>query len=285
VADHEQEHVFISYVRENSKEVDNLCDELSKHGVHVWLDRNKIQPGVKWKDAVRNAIRRGNFFIACFSKEYTSRDKTFMNEELTLAIDELRKYSTDRAWFIPVLLSKCDVPARNIGGGETLRDISWVALYENRDIGIQRILEVIRPFALETQNLIKALSSRDPYVRHRAVEASGKIGDPAAVPALIVALSDYDPYVRGRAGEALGKIGDPAAVPALVVALSDEDPYVRRYVAAALDKIGDPAAVPALMSALRDEDPYVRQYVAGTLYKIGDPALVPLILALSDEDP
>ena len=206
MADHEQEHVFISYVRENSKEVDNLCDELSKHGVHVWLDRNKIQPGVKWKDAVRNAIRRGNFFIACFSKEYTSRDKTFMNEELTLAIEELRQFSTERVWFIPVLLSECDVPARKIGGGETLRDITWVPLYENWDIGIQRILEVIRPIPPETQNLIKALSSLDRGVSQSAAEALGKIVDPAAVPALIVALSDEDSDVRWCAAEALGRL-------------------------------------------------------------------------------
>ncbi len=33
-----------------------------------------------------------------------------MNEELVLAIDERRKYSTSRLWFIPVLLSECDVP-------------------------------------------------------------------------------------------------------------------------------------------------------------------------------
>ena len=83
MADDEQKHVFVSYIRENSEEVDKFCDELTKHGVHVWLDRNKIQPGVRWKDAIRNAIRRGDFFIACFSKEYTSRDKSYMNEELT----------------------------------------------------------------------------------------------------------------------------------------------------------------------------------------------------------
>jgi hypothetical protein len=38
VADDLQKHVFISYVRENKKEVDKFCDELIKRGVHVWLD-------------------------------------------------------------------------------------------------------------------------------------------------------------------------------------------------------------------------------------------------------
>ena len=114
-----------------------------------------------WEDAIRDTIREGNFFIACFSNEYTSRDQSFMNEELTLAIDELRRFPDNRVWFIPVLLSECDVPVRSIGGGKTVLDLSWVPLYEEWDIGIQRIMEVIRPVPLETRNLIEALSSLD----------------------------------------------------------------------------------------------------------------------------
>lgn len=121
-------HVFVSYVRENRAIVDRLCDALSARGVKVWLDRNQIAPGTRWRDATRTAIRHGQHFIACFSKEYASRARTYMNEELILAIDELRQRKTDRAWFIPVLLSECDVPARNIGGGETLLDVQWVSL-------------------------------------------------------------------------------------------------------------------------------------------------------------
>ena len=72
-----------------------------------------------------------------------------MNEELTLAIERLRKIHHDREWFIPVLLSECDVPARSIGAGETLLDINWVALYKDWDTGIQGILSVIKPIPTE----------------------------------------------------------------------------------------------------------------------------------------
>jgi formylglycine-generating enzyme required for sulfatase activity len=136
--------VFISYVHENTKEVQRLCDELTKHGVKVWLDRNAIAPGTRWKQAIRKAISQGDFFIACFSKEYHNRSKTYVNEELNLAIEELRQRPADRAWFIPVLLSECEVPDLDIGPGETLRDIQWVALYEDWNTGIQRILSVIQ---------------------------------------------------------------------------------------------------------------------------------------------
>jgi hypothetical protein len=40
VIDGHQKHVFVSYIRENSEEVDKLCDELSKRGVHIgWIER------------------------------------------------------------------------------------------------------------------------------------------------------------------------------------------------------------------------------------------------------
>ena len=51
--DQEDRHVFISYVRENQKQVDRLCQDLENHGVNVWLDRNSIKPGNRWKDAIR----------------------------------------------------------------------------------------------------------------------------------------------------------------------------------------------------------------------------------------
>src|SRR5215212_8896184 len=95
-------HVFISYVHENSGEVSRLYEYLTSQGVQVWLDRHSVAVGLRWKQATRRAIRDGCFFVACFSKEYHGREKTYMNEELALAIDELRQRSVERAWFIPI---------------------------------------------------------------------------------------------------------------------------------------------------------------------------------------
>lgn len=135
-------HIFISYVRENSIEVQNLRDELIKHGLNIWIDRNDINLGIRWKDAIRNAIYGGAYFIACFSTEYYRRERSYMNEEITLAIEELRQRPTDRSWFIPVKLSDCQIPDRSIGSGETLRDIQWVELFKDWSIGIQKIINI-----------------------------------------------------------------------------------------------------------------------------------------------
>jgi hypothetical protein len=66
-------HVFISYVRDNSEAILKLSASLEAHGVKVWLDRTDIKPGSRWESAIRDAIREGAFFIACFSREYHQR--------------------------------------------------------------------------------------------------------------------------------------------------------------------------------------------------------------------
>lgn len=140
--------VFVSYVRENQDVVDHLANELRAYGIKVWLDKTELKPGYRWKDAIREAISEGDFFIACFSAAYEKRTKSYMNEELTLAIEELRQRPAERVWFIPVLLSECQVPKRDIGAGETLRDIQWVELYRNWEEGIAKIAATIDPDAV-----------------------------------------------------------------------------------------------------------------------------------------
>jgi hypothetical protein len=137
-------HVFLSYVHENENDVIRLSNDLIKHGIRVWLDRKDIKPGAKWQDAIREAIRKGDFFIACFSKQYGNKGKSYMNEELTLAIEQLRQYANDRKWFLPVLITDCEIPDRAIGAGETLRDIQYLPLYQDWEEGIRRLVATIK---------------------------------------------------------------------------------------------------------------------------------------------
>lgn len=138
-------HVFVSYIREDREAVERLCAEFKRNGVEVWLDREKIRPGERWQIAIRRAIEEGAFFIACFSPAYGNRSKSYMNVELTIAVEQLRSRPADRAWFIPILLEGGAVPDRPIGGGETLRDIQWVDLSEDWDDGLRRVLKVLLP--------------------------------------------------------------------------------------------------------------------------------------------
>ena len=153
------ERAFISYVSENTETVDLFCQELESRGIQIWRDRNDINPGARWKQVIREAIRQGAFFIACFSEEYNNRGRTYMNEEVTIAIEELRQQPTDRIWFIPVKLNSCEIPNLDIGKGETLQDLQHVDLYKDWDVNIQRILKIVQPASSEP---INASTSEQP---------------------------------------------------------------------------------------------------------------------------
>lgn len=260
--DSQQKHVFISYLRENEDQINRLVDDLTSHGVRVWIDRNDIKPGTRWKDTIRKAIRDGNYFIACFSKEYALRSKAYMNEELLLAIEELRQYPTNRVWFLPVLISECDIPEFRIGPGETLSDIQQISLFNNWEIGIQKIIHVIDPIPVIIQKLIHSLNTGDKNVRLHAISALGKTGSLYAVPLLIDELNDKDLQVKKFALNAVSHLGPIAksAVPSLIEILREQNThisYLRNMICAvnAINKIGEHAesAVPTLIELLNFE--------------------------------
>jgi len=143
-------HIFVSYVRDNAQLVDQLSRDLTARGADVWIDRDRLRPGPRWHDSVKTAISGGDLFLACFSSEYSAREKSYMNEELTLAIDELRQRPTDRAWFIPVLLSGKIIPDRRISAGESLRDLQYVDLTADWLAGIEAIARALFERRLDT---------------------------------------------------------------------------------------------------------------------------------------
>lgn len=88
MANGDAKHAFISYVKEDKEEVDRLCRILDRSGVPYWRDRKDLAPGDAWKAKIREAIRSGSLiFLACFSENSRARDKSYMNEELSLAVD------------------------------------------------------------------------------------------------------------------------------------------------------------------------------------------------------
>ena len=125
----EPTRVFVSYVRENLATVARLVAELRLRGAEVWFDQDTLPAGVVWRDEIRRAVSRREYFLACFSLEQNLRQRTYMNEELELAIQEIRLRG-DVPWFIPILLSG-DIPDITIGATRTLRDLQYVVLNDD----------------------------------------------------------------------------------------------------------------------------------------------------------
>jgi serine/threonine protein kinase len=138
-------HAFLSYVREDSRQVDELQRILERAGVPVWRDTADLWPGEDWRTKIRHAITNNALvFIACFSQASISRYKSYQNEELTLAIEQMRMRSPDDPWLIPVRLNECEIPDREIGAGRTLASIQRADLFgDSAEEGSERLVAAI----------------------------------------------------------------------------------------------------------------------------------------------
>lgn len=141
---HDKKRVFVSYVRENSNDVNRICEAFRENSIEYWLDRDRIEPGKIWKQAIRDAIGKGALFLACFSDEYEKRTDTYMNEELLLGVDILRSKPYNSGWLIPVKLSPCQIPQLDIGAGKTLQDLQYLCFFEDWDREIERLIDLIK---------------------------------------------------------------------------------------------------------------------------------------------
>jgi hypothetical protein len=138
-------HAFISYVREDSLAVNELQHALETAGVQVWRDTASLWPGDDWRQKIRDAITGEAFaFIACFSRQSLARAKSHQNEELTLAIDQLRQRQPGAPWLIPVRLNECTIPEHDLGRGRTLSSIQRVDLFgDHQDAALSRLVTAV----------------------------------------------------------------------------------------------------------------------------------------------
>ena len=309
-------HVFLSYVRENAGLVHQIRDALEEHGIEVWLDSDRILGGMRWRQKIRDAIRNGAYFVACFSKEYFGRTRTHMNEELVIAIEELQARSTERAWFIPLVLSDVEVPDRLIGAGESLRDLQWISLHEDWTAGIGHLVSAIRAPSIRLSQLEHALCSVNRSERLSAIVALAEWFGPIedARPLILRALKDEDADVRRAAvacieahevsgtdivlallhlperDEAMQDVTAALghrAVPDLIALLGESEVKTRRRAAVALGTIGPPgrSAIAALVQALNDRAYDVVWASVISLGQLRSPnAVAPLVQLLRGAD-
>lgn len=138
-------HAFISYVRDDAAHVDGLQQILEAAAIPVWRDTENLWPGQDWHAKVRDAITGDALvFLACFSQASVGRAKSYQNEELNLAIEQLRLRRPDNPWLIPVRFDDCQIPDLTIGGGRTLVSIQRADLFgDSYHANAERLVKVI----------------------------------------------------------------------------------------------------------------------------------------------
>jgi hypothetical protein len=138
-------HAFASYVREDVARIDKLQQLLEAAGIRVWRDTQDLWPGEDWRIKIRRAIKNDALvFLACFSSRGLAKLKSGQNDEIILAIEEIRLRQPDQPWLIPIRLDECDIPDWDIGGARTLSSLQRIDLFGDKvDQNIARLIATV----------------------------------------------------------------------------------------------------------------------------------------------
>jgi len=172
---------------------------------------------------------------------------------------------------------------QEVRGGTANR--RWQAAFElSRSIG-NLPPEERAELCAETLRVFETLSPRRPddlLVRRYLVLVLGRLGEPAAVPALLQAAKAEDPDTRLYAVWALGKIGGPEGFDTVLASSQSEDAGERKMAAYVLGALGDKRAVPRLRVLAEDRVADVRWNAAIALGQLGDPSGLPVLRSMLD---
>ncbi len=174
---------------------------------------------------------------------------------------------------------------QEVRGGTANR--RWQAAFE-----LSRSLGSLKPeeraeLCAETLRVYETLSPKRPedlLVRRYLVLVLGRLGEPAAVPALLQAARADDPDTRLYAIWALGRIGGPAGYDTVLEASRSEDAGTRKMAAYVLGSLGDRRAIPRLQVLAEDRVADVRWNAAIALAQLGDRSALPALRAMLDRD-
>lgn len=220
-------HAFISYVREDSDRVDRLQRILTAADIPVWRDTADLWPGEDWRSRIRAAItNHALVFIACFSTASVQREISGQNEELVLALEQLRLRRPDRAWLVPVRFDEVQIPDLDIGAGRTLNSLQRVDLFgENWDAGTARLVA----------GILRTLEARGPLPSFLGPQTSIEVDLKRVLrdPAGDIALHDLLTPIAERARSLMS---DEATFPATSEVLNGAASDAALYIAGLVER-------------------------------------------------
>jgi HEAT repeat protein len=205
-----------------------------------------------------------------WAKRAASRKR--LDEKLQ-ALGEVRKAPGDRRAAVPHLVEVLKQAPR-------ARANAAVALGEFGDpAAVKPLID-----ALDSKSRDRDVLDANRYI----AEALGALRAKDAVPVLEELAQSPDGYVQVAAVDALGRIGDPAAVDTLIGVATGKDvePFTAKKALLALGRIGDPSAGPVILRMLFEERAGLSFFpeAAFAVTQIGRPMAAPLLAILEGRD-
>jgi hypothetical protein len=212
-------HAFISYVREDTEEVRRLQDLLEAAGIRVWRDTDDLWPGQDWRLEIRKAITSGSLaFLACFSKNSAAKEVTYQNEELILAVEQMRLRAPGRPWLIPIRLSECTLPLYDLGAGRDLNALQRIDLFdEYRERGTARLIAAVLGVLPRRTSAEHETPSTAPAPAPAPAPARGEVVATASIRELLLNADrqiQLDDLVNDTANEVRRQLLDESEFPA-----------------------------------------------------------------------
>lgn len=138
VAAYSDIRVFINYAHEDVESAMKIYEQLQAiEGVDPWFDKENLLPGIKWRPAIKKAIRESDFFLALLSKRSVSK-RGYVQTEMKEAFEIWDQFPENKAFLIPIRLEDCE-PSH-----EKLREVQHQDFFPNWDRGFRKVLNVIR---------------------------------------------------------------------------------------------------------------------------------------------
>ena len=129
-----EETIFISYAREDADAVDRLADSIKAAHGNVWVDRRRLDPGVRWQDEILTMIRdQVRLFLPVISRNTEVREVGEVFKEWREAIERNKGFA--RGDFIVPVVIDGDFdgnPSRYDVAFRMFRDFNFVSAPQGR---------------------------------------------------------------------------------------------------------------------------------------------------------
>ena len=131
--------IFLIHAHSDRETVHKLYQRLSRDGLNIWLDAERLQPGQDWRNEIRNALLKCDVVIVCLSHNF-DKQHGYRHEELKLALEKASFLPADEVFIIPARLDECEMP-------ESLRHLHRVDLFKAG--GYKKLVGALREHYVE----------------------------------------------------------------------------------------------------------------------------------------
>jgi hypothetical protein len=114
--------IFIAHSADDEAVARRLTHHLRSRGFDPWLDRERLMPGIRWREAIREAIEVSDAVVVLISAGVAER-RGFIQQEIKYAMEMAERRPAGQIFIVPVLIDDSELPPQ-------LRDLHAVRLHE-----------------------------------------------------------------------------------------------------------------------------------------------------------